>query len=123
MKPTVYIETTIPSYLTAWRSRDLIRAAHQEITREWWERRDQYELYSSRLVIAECQSGDEAASCDHQNAKPQRGGGIRSQGETKNFGVHGDAPFNECERSIAPPATAGDYLGGNEIAISVCTRR
>ena len=36
MKPQVYIETTIPSYLTAWPSRDLVRAAHQQITREWW---------------------------------------------------------------------------------------
>ncbi len=64
MKPTVYIETTIPSYLTAWPSRDLVRAAHQEITREWWARREQYELYSSRLVIAECQSGDQEAAAD-----------------------------------------------------------
>ncbi len=35
MKPRVYLETTIPSYLTAWPSRDLVRAAHQQITREW----------------------------------------------------------------------------------------
>jgi hypothetical protein len=34
MEPRVYIETTIPSYLTAWPSRDLVRAAHQQITRE-----------------------------------------------------------------------------------------
>ncbi len=32
MKPSVYVETTIPSYLTAWPSRDLVRAAHQQIT-------------------------------------------------------------------------------------------
>lgn len=35
MKPTGYLETTIPNYLTAWPSRDLVRAAHQQITREW----------------------------------------------------------------------------------------
>jgi hypothetical protein len=35
MKPTVYIETTIPSYLAAWPSNNLIRAAHQEMTRQW----------------------------------------------------------------------------------------
>jgi len=34
MKPRVYLETTIPSYLTAWPSRDLVRAAHQQITRD-----------------------------------------------------------------------------------------
>ncbi len=36
-KPTVYIETTIISYLVAKPSRDLVVAGHQEITREWWE--------------------------------------------------------------------------------------
>src|ERR1700735_4016546 len=45
MKATVYFETTIPSYLTAWPSRDLVRAAHQPITRELWSRRDGFELY------------------------------------------------------------------------------
>jgi hypothetical protein len=34
--PTVYIETTIVSYLTAWPSRDIVRAAHQQLTRDWW---------------------------------------------------------------------------------------
>ena len=64
MKPTVYIETTIPSYLTAWQSRDLVRAAHEQITREWWARRDGFELYSSRLVVQECQAGDAQAASD-----------------------------------------------------------
>src|SRR5438874_376292 len=46
MKPRVYLETTIPSYLTAWPSRDLVRAAHQQITREWWDqRRTQFEVF------------------------------------------------------------------------------
>jgi len=35
MKPRVYVETTIPSYLTAWPGRDLVRAAQQQVTREW----------------------------------------------------------------------------------------
>lgn len=64
MKRRVYIETTIPSYLTAWPSRDLVRAAHQQITREWWSLRDAYELYSSRLVVRECQAGDAQAATD-----------------------------------------------------------
>src|SRR5439155_12006230 len=64
MKPTVYVETTIPSYLTAWPSRDLIRAAHQQITREWWMRRDSFDLYSSRLVVQECEAGDTQAAAD-----------------------------------------------------------
>jgi hypothetical protein len=62
MKRTVYVETTIPSYLTAWPSRDLVRAAHQQITREWWARRDAFDLYVSRLVVQECQAGDQQAA-------------------------------------------------------------
>lgn len=38
MKAKVYIETSVISYLCARPSRDLIVAANQEITREWWER-------------------------------------------------------------------------------------
>jgi hypothetical protein len=64
MKRSVYIETTIPSYLTAWPSRDLVRAAHQQVTREWWTRRQVFDLYSSRLVVQECQAGDEQAAVD-----------------------------------------------------------
>ncbi len=62
MKPRVYLETTIPSYLTAWPSRDLVRAAQQQITKEWWEKRHDYELFVSQLVIRECQAGDPVAA-------------------------------------------------------------
>lgn len=63
MKPKLYLETTIPSYLTAWPSRDLVRAAHQQTTREWWERyRGDFELYISQVVVRECQGGNPEAS-------------------------------------------------------------
>src|SRR5205823_7388906 len=68
MRPTVYIETTIPSYLTAWPSRDLVRAAHQQITQEWWSQRALFELYSSRLVVRECQAGDPEAAAQRLEA-------------------------------------------------------
>jgi len=57
--PRIYIETTIPSYLTARRSRDLRIAADQETTEEWWEaRRTSYELFVSETVLDEAGSGD-----------------------------------------------------------------
>jgi hypothetical protein len=63
MKPKIYLETTIVSYLTAKPSRDLIVAAHQQITQEWWEnRRSEYELFVSELVIREARAGDMAVA-------------------------------------------------------------
>ena len=61
MKRSVYIETTVVSYLTAWPSRDLVRAAQQQITREWWELRGRYDLFVSELVLSEAAAGDSAA--------------------------------------------------------------
>jgi len=56
---TVYIETTIPSYLVARRSRDLVTAAHQQITHEWWETApDRFDLYVSQAVLDEISRGD-----------------------------------------------------------------
>lgn len=63
MKPKVYLETTIPSLLTAWPSRDLIIAADQQVTRTWWEQqRGKYQLVVSTLVLDEVQKGDPAAA-------------------------------------------------------------
>jgi hypothetical protein len=42
MKSTVYIETSVISYLAARMSRDLVVAGHQQITQEWWEMRDNW---------------------------------------------------------------------------------
>ena len=63
MKPKVYVETSIVSYLAARPSRDLIVAAHQQITHEWWDvRRAQYDLYVSQVVIREASAGDPSAA-------------------------------------------------------------
>jgi hypothetical protein len=56
---TVYIETTIISYLTANSSRDLILAFHQEITKKWWcEERLRYRCVTSEEVMRESSLGD-----------------------------------------------------------------
>jgi hypothetical protein len=62
MQPKVYLETTIPSYLTAWPSRDLVKAAHQQITREWWQNRTKFDLHISQLVLREASGGDAEAA-------------------------------------------------------------
>jgi predicted nucleic acid-binding protein len=69
VKPTVYIETTIPSYLCSRPSRDLIVAAHQELTREWWERdRANYRLCISEFVYVEIDRGDQALAASRRQA-------------------------------------------------------
>ena len=60
---SVYIETSIISYLVSRPSRDLLAAAWQQVTGQWWAReRSKYELFTSELVAAEAASGDQEAS-------------------------------------------------------------
>lgn len=69
MKPTLYMETTIPGYLTSWPSRDLIIAGHQQITREWWKkRRDAFHIFISQLVVDEAKAGDPEAARERLKA-------------------------------------------------------
>ncbi len=63
MKPKVYIETSIVSYLAARTSRDLVVAANQEVTQEWWEARSAgFELVISEFVFREAAAGDAGAA-------------------------------------------------------------
>lgn len=60
MRKSVYLETTIPSYLVARPSRDLVTAAHQQVTREWWEkRRPRFDVFASEVVTEEAADGDQ----------------------------------------------------------------
>jgi hypothetical protein len=63
MKPSVYLETTIISYRTARPNRDLIVAAHQQITHQWWEKVfHRVECFISPFVIEEASKGDKKAA-------------------------------------------------------------
>jgi predicted nucleic acid-binding protein len=63
VKPTVYLETSIISYLAAHPSRDLLIAANQQATHEWWQmRRERFELVISDVVIQEISAGDPGAA-------------------------------------------------------------
>ena len=57
-KMKVYIETSIPSYLTGWVSTRLIIAARQAMTQLWWNERERYDLYISECVLEEVRKGD-----------------------------------------------------------------
>ena len=58
MMKSVYIETSVISYLAARLSRDVVVVGHQQITEEWWDVREEWELYVSALVHGEVKSGD-----------------------------------------------------------------
>jgi hypothetical protein len=63
MKPKVYIETSVISYLTARISRDLIVAGHQRLTQEWWAtRREAFDVSVSQVVFEEASAGDPEAA-------------------------------------------------------------
>lgn len=62
-KPSVYIETTVISYVTARLSRDLIVVAHQQTTMEWWESTlPRCDPFISPMVIEEVSRGDKEAA-------------------------------------------------------------
>ena len=63
MADRVYVETTVVSYLTAWPSRDVVMAGHQQVTRDSWDsERQHFDLCISQLVVNEASAGDADAA-------------------------------------------------------------
>jgi hypothetical protein len=56
---SVYLDTSVPSYLVARLSRDLTTARRQRLTRLWWEaHRHEFSIYVSTSVTVEARAGD-----------------------------------------------------------------
>lgn len=69
VKPTVYIETSVVSYYTARLSRDLVVAAHQQLTQEWWATSiPRLEGFISQAVVTEASAGDPEAAAKRLEA-------------------------------------------------------
>lgn len=61
MKPKIYLETSIVSYLTANPSKDVIVSANQFLVHEWWnDKREDFDLFVSELVIDEAGKGNKS---------------------------------------------------------------
>jgi predicted nucleic acid-binding protein len=58
MKQKIYIETSVVSYLVARQSRNIVIAAHQAATIEFWDLLGDYEVFVSDIVIQESANGD-----------------------------------------------------------------
>jgi endonuclease III-like uncharacterized protein len=57
----IYIESTIPSYVVARPARDLLQAARQQLTRDWWDlQREKHEIFISQVVLDEIAFGEKA---------------------------------------------------------------
>jgi predicted nucleic acid-binding protein len=62
-KKSVYIETSIVSYLTAKPTNDLLGAAWQKATIDWWDtQRDRFEIFTSDVTLEEAGRGDAEAA-------------------------------------------------------------
>lgn len=60
---TVYIETSIVSFASAWPSRDIQTAALQQQARDWWAiERSKFVLVTSQITLNEAAAGDPTAA-------------------------------------------------------------
>lgn len=96
MPQRVYIETSIPSYLTAWRSPELSMAARQQTTRQWWDerRRSRHGLLAHLELHAYCQ-------CDvpaYQPDEPDVGSPSRAAARFPSFVLFGHSSFSRLAR-------------------------
>ncbi|MBI1784589.1 type II toxin-antitoxin system VapC family toxin [Candidatus Sumerlaeota bacterium] len=61
-RPTLYIETSVISYLTARPSKDVLHLARQQSTREWWlSDIGKFDSFISEVVYREASLGDAQA--------------------------------------------------------------
>jgi len=57
----IYIESTIPSYVAARPAHDLLQAARQQMTKDWWHLKcGQHELFTSQVTLDEIADGERA---------------------------------------------------------------
>ncbi|MBL8820342.1 MAG: hypothetical protein JNL58_30240 [Planctomyces sp.] len=62
---TVYIETSIVSYMRQRPSAQVVLAARQLLTYQWWnDERSNYQLVASQLVIDEASAGDPSLAAE-----------------------------------------------------------
>ena len=68
-RPSIYIETSVISYLVGWlNQRDLVVAHNQQFTREWWSgKRSGFELFISPVVIDEAKKGEPGLAAQRLN--------------------------------------------------------
>ncbi len=61
-KKRVYVESSVISYLAARPAKDDLKRAHQRLTAEWWERRNEWDCFLTTTVTEEISLGDPDAA-------------------------------------------------------------
>jgi uncharacterized protein YcgL (UPF0745 family) len=103
MKRKIYVETSVISYLTARPSKNVIEAGHQQSTYLFWDRRTEFDLVASELVVTECGAGDVTAAnkrLDALSAIPLLDITIRSLELAKELVVAGIVPAKASEDAM-----------------------
>lgn len=62
MRPRLYLDTSVISYLAGRESAGVIAKGNQEVARRWWETRTGYDLFVSPVVVREVSAGDQDAA-------------------------------------------------------------
>ena len=117
MIESVYIESSVISYLVARQSRDIVITARQAITETWWhEQRAKFDLYISSLVVQEIERGDAEVASKRLNAVeniPLVATSSEAQNLAQDLLAQGAVPANSEEDAlhIGLAASAGlDFL-------------
>jgi hypothetical protein len=96
----IHIETTIPSFLVSRSARDLLQAARQQLTQDWWNgRRQEHDLFTSQVCLDEAAQGD--AEMSSRRLPPT----AMPPGATKSSAKSG------ASRTPSPPLTATMWPG------------
>lgn len=101
MKPTVYIETTVISYRMAKPSRDLIIAAHQQITHEWWDiALPRFDAFISPIVLEEISKGKKNSGGNQLCQWNTDTNSLYSRGAHGGLTCHKILSLMKCVRSV-----------------------
>ncbi len=114
---SVYIETSVVSYLVARPSREPVTAWRQQLTHEWWlERRGLFACVISQEVIAEALAGDSSMAAKRMEALrnlPLIAGGSERAKLAADLLEHGIFPANaraDASHLAVATCAAVDYL-------------
>ena len=117
MIKSVYIESSVISYLVARKSRDIVITARQAITETWWyDCKSKFDSYISTLVIQEIERGDKEAATKRLKvieAIPLVAISLEADNLAKNLINKGVVPINSEDDAlhISIAATSGiDFL-------------